>query len=89
MFSRLVSNLIVLFSNVPDVCYTESASLMSGVVNVVDGASGLQQYPPPYPVLQYISWYTSRFDACRVAMTPVGQVLVVSLGNGKCEKTLA
>lgn len=54
MFSGLVSDLLVLCINVPDVCFTVSVSLMGTVGNVAVGGGVVIQYPPSYFVDEYI-----------------------------------
>lgn len=77
MFSRLVSDLLVLCTDVPDLCSTDSIYLMRSVTKVAVEVGSLMRYPPPYPVEEYISRYTPRLDACRLAMMPFDPSLTI------------
>lgn len=72
MFSRLVSDLVMLCTIVPDVCSIDSVSLVTAVANVAVGASGVLQYTPSYTADAYTSLYIPRLDARRFEMMPVG-----------------
>lgn len=81
--ARLVSDLVVLCVNVPDVWSTDCIFVMRAVTNVAVAASGVLQYPPPYPAGKYISRYVARLYAYRFAMIPGGQALTDRVGNEK------
>lgn len=54
MLSKMISDLILLCANCPDICSAESVPLMSSVANVTVGAGGVIRYPPLYSVVEYI-----------------------------------
>lgn len=85
MLSRPVSDLVMLYTNVSDMCSTDFISLMSAVANVAVGAGGVMQYPHPCCVEEYFSRYITRLNAPRFAMMPVGQNLTVKFGNEEHE----
>lgn len=78
-----------LCTNVPDVCFKDSISLMSAVPNVAVGEGGVMRYLPPYSVEGYISRYISRVDLRWFAMMPVGHTLTVKVGNEERETAYA
>lgn len=72
MFSRSVSNFIVLRANVEDGSSTDTVPLASTVAHVVVGAGSVLRCSPPYPVDEYISRYALHLDTRWVAMIEVG-----------------
>lgn len=85
MFSRLISNVMVLCANVLDVYSTDYVSFISAAANVAVGTDGVLRYPPQNRVDEYISQYVPRLDARRFAMMPVGQARLVELGSAERE----
>lgn len=73
MFRRLVSGLMMLCTNVPDVWSTDSVFFMSAVSNDPAGVDGVLQYPPPYPFGENISRDAPRLIVRWLAMRPVSQ----------------
>lgn len=62
-------------------CSVDFISVMSAVANLLAGLGGIRQYPPPYPVDEYISPFVPTLDAPRFAMMPVGPAPTVKVGN--------
>lgn len=82
MLSRLAPDVVVLCVNVPDVCCTDFISVIRAVARVALGTGGVLQYPPPYPVEEYVLRYVPRDDAHQLAIMPVCPALNVKVGNG-------
>lgn len=85
MFSRLVSDVLVLCTNVPDSYSIEFISLMSTIANVAIGAGGVLREPPLYFLDKNVLRNVLRLDVCRFAMMPVGQALTAKVDNEKRE----
>lgn len=81
MFSRLVSDLIVLCANVPDVFSVASVFSKSAVASVEVGEDAVLQYPSPCSIDDYISRYIPGLSARRSAMMLIGRALTVRVGN--------
>lgn len=52
-------------------------------------AGGALQYPPQYPIADYISRYVYCLNARRLTMMPVGQALTVKVRNEERETVYA
>lgn len=85
LFSRLLSDFMVLGSNVLNVCSKDFLPLIRAVANVAVGVRCVLLYPAPYLFGEYISRYVPLFDACQFAMMADGQTLTVRRGNEERE----
>lgn len=86
MFLRLVSDLVVLDTNVLNVNFTDLVSLMRVMANVAVGVGRASRHPAPHPVDDYISRYVRRLDERRLAVMLVGQFLTVKVDMKKRDR---
>lgn len=89
MFSKLVSDIIILFANVTNVCYTDVVSLASAVAIFTVAVGGARRYLTPYLIDEYISQFVVHPDACRFALKPVDPTLTVKVGKEERETAYA
>lgn len=75
MLLWLISDFLVLWADVPDVCSTASVSLIAVIINVLIGADVVLQHPPLYFIDEIILLYAPHFDTQRSAMMPIDQTI--------------
>lgn len=69
----LISDLFLVHADICNVFLKEHLSLNSAVSYFVADADGVQEYPSPYSVHEYILWHISAINAQRLLLISAGR----------------